>query len=176
MEQTKEQREALQRYSQLLTAFEAAKEELASSAKELRKFDIYMHPPAAVRFPLRDALREGATHEIELGAPPKIFEGCITTGDYSDGSLGEIFLKAEKEGSFISGILDALAIVFSLSMQYGVPLEHIVDKLYASRFEPSGFTKNPKIPSAKSVIDYLMRWLDQKYLNEHLKEREKTDG
>jgi len=160
---------ALDRYERVLGLFLASQKELKEVLRELRGMGIYKSPPNSLRFPLPDE-REGVTHKIEIGAPPKRFEGYVTTGTYSDGELGEIFLEAEKEGTFISGIIDAFAVVYSISLQYGVPLQHIVDKLKNSRFEPDGFTKNPDIQHALSAVDYLMKWLELNYIN-----KEKAD-
>ena len=92
-------------------------------------------------------------------------EGYITVGLYEDGKPGEIFLTMAKEGSTVSGLMDAFATAISLTLQYGVPLEALVDKFTHMRFEPSGFTKNPEIPIAKSIIDYIFRWLGSKFLS-----------
>ena len=155
----KELEAELERYDRVLGLFLAAQEELGQVATSLRRKGVYKSAPCSLRFPLPDE-REGTTHKIEIGVPPKKFEGYIRTGTFSNGILGEIFLEAEKEGSFTSGIIDAFAVVFSLSLQYGVPLDHVVDKLKNSRFEPDGFTKNPDIQHAHSVVDYLMKWLE----------------
>ena len=84
---------------------------------------------------------------------------------YEDGKPGEIFLVMAKEGSTISGLMDAFATSISMSLQYGVPLETLVEKFSHVRFEPSGFTKNPEIPYAKSITDYIFRWLASKFLS-----------
>ena len=84
---------------------------------------------------------------------------------YDDGQPGEIFLVMAKEGSTISGLMDAFATSISLALQYGVPLKALVDKFSHTRFEPSGFTKNPEIPIAKSITDYIFRWLASKFLS-----------
>ena len=78
---------------------------------------------------------------------------------YEDGAPGEIFIKMAKEGSTLSGIMDAFALSVSIALQYGVPLRALVDKFVNSRFEPSGYTGNPNIRYAKSVVDYIGRWL-----------------
>ena len=78
---------------------------------------------------------------------------------YEDGKPGEIFLVMAKEGSTISGLMDAFATSISMALQYGVPLEALVEKFSHVRFEPSGFTKNPEIPYAKTITDYIFRWL-----------------
>jgi ribonucleoside-diphosphate reductase alpha chain len=84
---------------------------------------------------------------------------------YEDGKPGEIFLVMAKEGSTISGLMDAFATSISIALQYGVPLEALVEKFSHVRFEPSGFTKNPEIPYAKSITDYIFRYLASKFLS-----------
>jgi ribonucleoside-diphosphate reductase alpha chain len=84
---------------------------------------------------------------------------------YEDRTPGEIFLVMAKEGSTISGLMDAFATSISMALQYGVPLEALVEKFSHVRFEPSGFTKNPEIPYAKSITDYIFRWMASKFLS-----------
>jgi ribonucleoside-diphosphate reductase alpha chain len=88
---------------------------------------------------------------------------------YEDGTPGEIFVAMSKQGSTISGLMDSFATAISYALQYGVPLQFLVDKFAHMRFEPSGFTKNPQIPYAKSIVDYLFRWLASKFLDEEAK-------
>ncbi len=107
------------------------------------------------------AERNSITHKFSVGG----HEGYITVGMYEDGHPGEIFIKMAKEGSTLSGIMDAFALSVSISLQYGVPLRALVDKFVNSRFEPSGYTGNPKIRYAKSVVDYLGRWLGGKFIS-----------
>jgi ribonucleoside-diphosphate reductase alpha chain len=104
--------------------------------------------------------RQAITHKFSIAG----HEGYITVGMYEDGKPGEIFLVMAKEGSTISGIMDAFATSISLALQYGVPLEALVEKFSHVRYEPSGFTKNPQIPFAKSITDYIVRWLASKFL------------
>ena len=85
---------------------------------------------------------------------------------YEDGRPGEIFLRMSKEGSTVSGMMDAFATAISVTLQYGVPLENLIRKFSHSRFEPAGFTGNKEIPIAKSVTDYIFRWLAVKFLPE----------
>jgi ribonucleoside-diphosphate reductase alpha chain len=92
-------------------------------------------------------------------------EGYITVGMFEDGTPGEIFLVMAKEGSTISGFADAFAQAISYALQYGVPLQALVDKFSHARFEPSGMTKNPEIRFAKSIVDYIFRWLATKFLS-----------
>ncbi len=92
-------------------------------------------------------------------------EGYIHVGLYDDATPGEIFIKIAKEGSTISGLMDTIGILTSMALQYGVPLDVLVNKFSHVRFEPSGFTKNPEIPIAKSLIDYMFRYLGSKFLD-----------
>jgi ribonucleoside-diphosphate reductase alpha chain len=105
--------------------------------------------------------RPSITHKFDIAG----HEGYITVGKYEDGQPGEIFIKMSKEGSTISGLMDSFATAISMSLQYGVPLRVLVDKFSHMRFEPSGFTKNPDIPMAKSIMDYIFRWLATKFLD-----------
>jgi len=100
-------------------------------------------------------------HKFEIAG----HEGYIHVGFYDDGSPGEIFIKMAKEGSTISGLMDTIATLTSLALQYGVPLDALVSKFSHVRFEPSGFTKNPEIPMAKSLTDYIFRFLGVRFLN-----------
>ena len=92
-------------------------------------------------------------------------EGYIHVGLFEDGTPGELFIKIAKEGSTISGLMDTIGILTSMALQYGVPLDVLVSKFSHVRFEPSGFTKNPEIPLAKSLIDYIFRFLGAKFLS-----------
>jgi ribonucleoside-diphosphate reductase alpha chain len=89
---------------------------------------------------------------------------------YEDGTPGEIFVSMSKQGSTISGLMDSFATAISYALQYGVPLQFLVDKFAHMRFEPSGFSKNPQIPYAKSIVDYLFRWLASKFLDEQARQ------
>ena len=123
--------------------------------------------PAAVKpvfKPIRRKLpsvRTAITHKFNIGG----HEGYITVGMYDDGKPGEIFLVMAKEGSSISGLMDSFATAISLALQYGVPLKVLIDKFSHVRFEPSGHTGNPQIPFAKSIVDYIFRWLASKFLD-----------
>jgi ribonucleoside-diphosphate reductase alpha chain len=116
-------------------------------------------PPAAVRRRLPDE-RMARTHKFSVGG----HEGYLHAGMYDDGTLGEIFVRMAKEGSTISGLMDAFATTVSLALQHGVPLQLLCDKFKHTRFEPSGWTGNQAIPRASSVTDYLFRWLESKFL------------
>ena len=110
--------------------------------------------------------RRAITHKFSING----HEGFVTVGLYEDGQPGEIFLLMAKEGSTISGLMDSFAQAVSVALQYGVPLQILVDKFTHSRFEPSGFTRNPEIPMAKSVMDYIFRWLASKFLSPEAQE------
>ena len=105
--------------------------------------------------------RNSITHKFDIAG----HEGYITVGLYEDGQPGELFLVMAKEGSTISGFADAFAQAVSYALQYGVPLQDLVDKFSHVRFEPSGMTKNPDVRFAKSIVDYIFRWMAAKFLS-----------
>src|SRR5438552_6457571 len=104
--------------------------------------------------------RQSVTHKFSIGG----HEGYITVGLYEDGTPGEVFISMAKEGSTISGLMDTLATSISYALQYGVPLKFFVDKFSHVRFEPSGWTGNSQVPYAKSIMDYIFRWMGIKFL------------
>ena len=104
--------------------------------------------------------RRSLTHKFDIQG----HEGYVTVGFYPDGRPGEVFITMAKEGSTIGGLMDVLGTSISMGLQYGVPLEVFVNKFAHSRFEPAGFTKNPDIPIAKSVTDYIFRWLGMEFI------------
>ncbi len=116
--------------------------------------------PWAARRRLPDE-RRSITHKFSVGE----HEGYVTVGLYEDGQPGEIFVVMAKEGSTISGLMDAFATAVSIALQYGVPLSALVDKFSHTRFEPCGMTRNKEIPFAKSITDYIFRWLASKFLD-----------
>jgi ribonucleoside-diphosphate reductase alpha chain len=119
---------------------------------------------ALARTPVRRRLpdeRKAITHKFDIAG----HEGYITVGLFEDGQPGEIFLVMAKEGSTISGFADAFAQAISYALQYGVPLQALVDKFSHVRFEPSGMTRNPEIRFAKSIVDYIFRWLASKFMS-----------
>jgi ribonucleoside-diphosphate reductase alpha chain len=99
--------------------------------------------------------RRSITHKFEVNQ----LEGYITVGFYDDGRPGEVFVKIAKHGSTISGLLDTIAVLTSIALQYGVPVETLARKFEFTRFEPSGWTNNPDLRRANSIVDYLFRWL-----------------
>lgn len=111
--------------------------------------------------------RASITHRFEINGN----KGIIIVGMYPDGSPCEVFLKMHKEGSTVSGLLNALAKNVSTSLQYGVPLKSLIKQQAGDQYEPAGFTKNECIPTAKSLTDYVFRWIGMQFLSlEDLKE------
>jgi ribonucleoside-diphosphate reductase alpha chain len=151
-------RDGCKRSQPLSSSSDAKKEEKAASDALAALASVA--PAGAVRKRLPDE-RQSITHKFDIQG----HEGYITVGLYDDGQPGEIFLTMAKEGSTISGLMDAFATQTSLALQYGVPLRAMVNKFSHMRFEPSGFTRNQEIPIAKSLVDYLFRWLASKFLD-----------
>jgi ribonucleoside-diphosphate reductase alpha chain len=109
--------------------------------------------------------RRALTHHFSVGGQ----EGYVTVGLYEDGQPGEVFIKMAKEGSTVSGLMDSFATAVSLALQYGVPLQVLCNKFSHMRFEPSGWSGNSRIGYAKSIMDYLFRWLDLRFLEKESK-------
>ena len=104
--------------------------------------------------------RHSLTHHFSVGGQ----EGYVTIGLYEDGLPGEMFIRMSKEGSTVSGLMDSFATAVSLALQYGVPLQVLCSKFSHTRFEPNGWSGNPQIGYAKSLMDYLFRWLELRFL------------
>ncbi len=117
-------------------------------------------PPAANRHRLQDE-RSAITHHFAFGG----HEGYLTVGFYPNGQPGEIFIRMAKAGSTIAGLMECFGTVVSVSLQHGVPLKVLCDKLSHTRFEPSGWTGNTEIGYAKSIMDYIFRWLELRFLS-----------
>jgi ribonucleoside-diphosphate reductase alpha chain len=130
---------------------------IAALQKALAESQVEAGKPHRRRLP---AERTAVTHKFDIAG----HEGYITVGLYPDGQPGEIFLKMAKEGSTVSGLMDTFATTVSVALQYGVPLRDLVNKFAHVRFEPSGFTGNSEIPIAKSIVDYIFRWLGSRFL------------
>ncbi len=118
-------------------------------------------PGAPYRRHLPDE-RRSITHKFRVGEQ----EGYVTVGLYDDGSPGEVFITISKEGSTIRGLMDSVAVLTSVALQYGVPLEDLVRKFRGVHFEPAGLTSNPAVPTASSIVDYVFRWLERRFLAE----------
>src|SRR5215472_6269803 len=114
--------------------------------------------PRAVRHRLPDE-RRSTTHRFSVAG----HKGYITVGMYPNGEPGELFIVMAKEGSTVSGLVSSFAQVVSVALQYGVPLEVLCEKFVHTRFEPSGFTGNPEIPLATSIMDYIFQWLKLRF-------------
>ncbi len=142
-------RDGCKRSQPLSTSLDKEKKTTAPAEVEYR----------AVRHKLPDE-RKAVTHKFDIGG----HEGYLTVGLYEDGTPGELFVTMAKEGSTISGLMDAFATQTSYALQFGVPLKFMVDKFSHMRFEPSGFTKNKEIPIAKSIVDYIFRWMASHFL------------
>ncbi|MEM7627534.1 MAG: hypothetical protein AAF333_18210 [Planctomycetota bacterium] len=103
--------------------------------------------------------RDSVTHKFQIMG----HEGYLTIGLFEDGTPGEVFVKMSKEGSTLSGLMQAFCRAFSLALQYGLPLDEAVRRFKDMRFEPMGTTSNPDVPEAKSIIDYVARYLEVQF-------------
>jgi ribonucleoside-diphosphate reductase alpha chain len=139
---------------------ESAEADTAASAPQVET----VYKPLRRRLPDE---RASITHKFNVGG----HEGYLTIGLYPDGTPGEIFLRMAKEGSTISGLMDAFATAVSLALQYGVPLKDLVNKFSHLRFEPAGFTTNRDIPMAKSLVDYIFRYMATKFMSQDEKDQ-----
>ncbi len=147
-----------------------SREEVSSSKKKEETVSVAKSAPPLVTTATGEAYaprrrrlsdeRRSLTHKFQVGS----HEGYITAGLYEDGTPGEIFVHMHKGGSVVNGLIDAFATSVSIGLQYGVPLKVLVNKFTHVRFEPSGFTQNPNIRVAKSIVDYIFRWLALKFL------------
>jgi ribonucleoside-diphosphate reductase alpha chain len=135
---------------------------LGQAAAQREDQDATQGPPRAVRHRLPEE-RPSLTHKFSIAG----HEGYITVGLYPNGQPGEIFIKMAKEGSTVSGLMDSFATAVSLSLQHGVPLKVLCEKFAHTRFEPSGWTGNEHIGFAKSIMDYIFRWLQLRFLSGH---------
>ncbi len=130
---------------------------LKARIAELEQEVVTLNQPSRRRMP---DTRVSLTHKFEIAG----HEGYITVGLYENGQPGELFIQMAKEGSTIGGLMDTVATLTSIALQYGVPLESLVKKFAYARFEPSGFTKNPDIRNATSITDYVFRWLGCQFI------------
>jgi ribonucleoside-diphosphate reductase alpha chain len=132
---------------------------LEAATYSLEQLEAAKRTPHRHRLP---ATRPSVTHKFDVAG----HEGYLTVGLYEDGRPGELFVSMAKEGSTVGGMMDVFATAVSLCLQYGVPLEALVKKFTHQRFEPSGMTSNRNIPFAKSIVDYIFRWMEQTFLEE----------
>jgi ribonucleoside-diphosphate reductase alpha chain len=150
-----DKKDSAQKTEPAAVAKPAASESAASAVAEQRELFIRAHRR---KLPSE---RQSITHKFSIGG----HEGYITVGMYETGEPGEIFIKMAKEGSTLSGFMDGFALSVSIGLQYGVPLKALVDKFINTRFEPAGYTGHPAIPYAKSVLDYIARWLGGRFIS-----------
>jgi ribonucleoside-diphosphate reductase alpha chain len=137
-----------------------------STGKEAKKAEEkIVYKPMRRRLPDE---RMSLTHKFSVGG----HEGYVTVGLYEDGQPGEVFIKMSKEGSTISGLMDSFATAISLALQYGVPLRDLCEKFQHVRYEPSGWTNNKDVPYAKSLTDYIFRWLGGRYISAEFRQTE----
>src|SRR5579863_10157934 len=145
----------------------AAGTKTANSTKDDARIAVAQHvdeedmnaPPRAVRHRLQEE-RASITHKFKIGD----HEGYITVGLYPNGEPGELFITMAKEGSTVSGLMDSFALTASIALQHGVPLRLLCEKFAHTRFEPSGWSGNPDLGYAKSIMDYIFRWLQLRFL------------
>ena len=148
-------RDGSKRVQPLSVSKDTAKDRAKSAAAAPAKQEPYRH-----RLP---ATRPAITHKFDIAG----HEGYLNVGLFEDGSPGELFITMAKEGSTLGGMMDAFATAISLCLQYGVPLDALVKKFSHHRFDPSGMTANPDIPFARSIVDYLFRWMGLTFLEEY---------
>ena len=131
----------------------------AAAAAVVVEEEDFNAPPRSSRHKLQEE-RASITHKFKVGD----HEGYVTVGLYPNGDPGELFVKMAKEGSTVSGLMDSFALAVSLALQYGVPLKTFCEKFAHTRFEPSGWSGNPEIGYAKSIMDYIFRWMQMRFL------------
>lgn len=162
-------RDGSKRIQPLTTGKEKTGQKQGEPATPLAEMERPATIPAKVAEPVRRRLpdtRRAITHHFTIHSQDgSTHDGYITVGMYEDGSPGEIFVTVAKEGSTTSGLMDAFATAISIALQYGVPLEALVKKFSHMRFEPSGVTTNPEVRVAKSLVDYIFRWLASQFLD-----------
>lgn len=174
-ERSEEEQAALDHFEDCKQRYAVVAKELEQAANKLRRYDFYPSPPEGVRFRLADE-RQGSTHKFKLGTEDSEVKVYVTPGVYSDGKLGEIFLRAAKQGSLTSGLLDSFGTLFSIALQYGVPVERLIDKFKHVRFEPAGYnTSGGEIRKAGSLIDYIAQWLELRHTDRHDQQEEPDD-
>lgn len=159
-----ENQKALEEYNVVLAQCGELQKALEEKLIACNNRGIFPSPPPLTRFRL-PVTRDGITHRVDFRVDGEDFAMYIQPSFYEDGVMGEVFLKADKQGSFVSGLVDALSITLSVALQYGVPLSHVVDKLKGSRSgEGVCALGNPPIKRCKSVVDYVAQWLERAIL------------
>ncbi len=151
-----------------ITIYRDGSRELQVLSHEARKEEPTTDTPAAAAVPeagrpRRERLgdeRPSITHKFVVGEQ----EGYLTVGLFEDGRPGEVFIRVSKQGSTVSGLMDTVALLSSMALQYGVPISTLAEKLKNTRFEPSGMTRNPAVPTATSLVDYIFRYMEQRFV------------
>src|SRR5205814_5962834 len=143
-----------------LTASPETAARIRELESEIARLRATMVPPLRRRLP---ETRTAITHKFDIAG----HEGYLTVGLFADHQPGELFITMAKEGSTIGGLMDCVGTLTSMALQYGVPLEALVKKFAYQRFEPSGFTKNPEIRNASSIIDYVFRWMALQFIPDY---------
>ena len=134
----------------------------SSEAAPAESFSELAAPSAAKRLRLPDT-RRSVTHKFNISG----YEGYVIVGFFENDQPGEVFLKVAKQGSTVRGLMDTIGVLTSLALQYGVPVEALAAKFEFARFEPSGWTSNPEIGHARSITDYVFRWLGCQFSDEY---------
>ena len=150
-----------ERYEHALDVYLQAKAELEDALRDLQHEGGFPSHPGGIRFRLPEE-RSGHTKRFALGDGEGKIDGYLTANTFTDHKIGEVFITAEKQGTFVSGLMDGFATTFSVALQYGVPIDRLVEKFRYSRFEPAGYTGESDVRNATSVLDYLMQWLKLK--------------
>jgi ribonucleoside-diphosphate reductase alpha chain len=164
---------SVRKFAELAKQYADTRAELESALRACQNQGFHPGPVDALRFRL-PINRKGISTEVALLCEDEQLQLHIRPGNFDDGRLGEVFLSVEKQGSFTSGMIDAFSIVLSLALQYGVPLEHIVNKLENTRFGKIGVVGPSTIRRPTSVIDYVAKWIRAHYLPKQ--EEEAHDG
>lgn len=156
-------------YEDALLKVQLAQEELAAALHEMHKEGQYPSPAKALRHHLPDERPRGGTCKFQIGFGEEGIEGYFTCNTFTDGKPGELFIVVDKEGSFVSGLLDTIATLISIALQSGVPLKTIISKFRHTRFGPEGMVIHPEgheIKTASSVVDFIMHWMELKYTDQ----------
>jgi ribonucleoside-diphosphate reductase alpha chain len=153
--------EAVASYSDALEKYAKAQLDLKTALNSCANKGVTFPAVDAIRFRLPD-IRKSITHKVHFVVDGERLDMYLQPSFFSDGRIGEVFMRADKQGSFVSGLIDGLSIILSLALQYGVPLDHIIEKLKNTQSGVvSVVSANPKFRRPKSVLDYLSYWLER---------------
>ena len=161
MSATDDQKEAMKEYIAVFVEYKAVQERLKEKWQKCANKGVNFSPPEALRFRLPDN-RESITHKVHFMVDGEPLDMYIQPSFFEDGRLGEVFLKADKQGSFESGLVDGISLLFSLALQYGAPAEHLIEKLKGTNSSViSVVGADPKVRMPRSMMDYLARYLER---------------